>query len=194
MIFIAMHNVVKENSFGGAPGGWAGTSNYGGSYGTFASPDVSQNPNKFASSNRNKAVNQFAGTGTFETGSLTTVDGNKEVDTLFTKKDKPTVDDVITGLKYEMGKMITPNREVAKRLVIQNLKKSPKYYTNLDMLNINDSNPITGSATPVNIQETKRVLDDMIAQRADDWKVENQAVSDIMQEMLAKKKERRSWY
>jgi len=50
--------------------------------------------------------------------------------------DKVTPDEVITGIDYEMKKLVLKDKEVAKQIVVKNLKKDPKYYSKLHMMDI----------------------------------------------------------
>ena len=125
---------VKENSFDGAPGGGAGTVAYGPTYGTPASPDVSQNPKAFDSNNRNKAPNQAQPRNN---------DLKKSVDQLYSSPGTaPTPDEVISGIKYEMGQQNKKDPAGAKKIVMANLAKDPKFYSSLKQLNITDQDMV----------------------------------------------------
>ena len=158
-IFINMSNLpIKENSFDGAPGGAAGALTYQAPYGTPASPDVSQNPGAFDSNHRNTAADQP------QKGNL-----KKDLDQLYANpRTAPTPDEVITGIKYEMGQQIKKDKASAKQIVIAHLKKDPKFYSSLKHLNITDkdmmdnmtenTHPNTGIDTQVylKLQELKK--------------------------------------
>jgi hypothetical protein len=119
---------VRENEFSGAPGGGAGTVAYGPTYGTPASPDISQNPGAFDSNNKNKASSQP------KQGVV-----KKDLDQLYASpRTAPTPDDVVAGIKYEMGQQIKKDPAGAKRIVVKNLKKNPRYYRDLKQLGITD--------------------------------------------------------
>ena len=130
---------VKENEFSGAPGGTNGTDNYQTGYGTFGSPDVSQNPNLFANSNNNKAVNQNSNTVKDAPNKVST---DQQVNALFSKKETPTPDEIVTGIKYELGQQIKKDKAMAKDTVLKNLRKDPKFYTGLKMMNITDKDMV----------------------------------------------------
>ena len=190
-----MRKNVRENEFSGAPGGGAGTVSYGPTYGTPASPDVSQNPGAFDSNNRNKAANQP------QKGVL-----KKDVDQLYANpRTAPTPDDVITGLKYETGQQIKKDPASAKKIVIANLKKDPKFYTSLKHLNITDRDMVdnmTENRHPndaperpkikPNIEETKKIFAEMAVGYGKKYVVNSQ-ICDVMKEMWAAKNARNAW-
>lgn len=60
----------------------------------------------------------------------------KDIDKI---KYNVTPDEVITGIQYEFRKQLVKNKNLAKQKVVQNLKKDPKYYSKLHMLNIDPS-------------------------------------------------------
>jgi hypothetical protein len=195
---------IKENNFEGGMGGMVGASStQPGSWGgTAASPEVSQNSNQFASSNNNKAVNQMGNTAKEAPGS-----GSMEgdVNAIYAKKDTPSVDEVVTGLKYELGQQIKKDKRLAKETVLQNLKKNPHFYTELKMLNIDDQSmvdnmneskhpndaPARTKVTP-NIEETKKIFAEMAKGREKKYVVNSQIV-DVMEEMWKAKRERNAW-
>ncbi len=176
-----MSKKIRENSFDGAPGGSAGSINLQPSLGTHASPGNYQDPAKFHSSDYNKYYNKDT-TGQPDTqvgdrsGSLA-----KDVDRLFNLKEKPTIDDIMCGIQYELQNMVTKDKRIAKERVIDNLKKhGAKFYTKLGMLNINDKNM---DVTPV-MQERIDVLNQMVAEKQSkraDFKL-NDAIQNILQE------------
>ena len=167
---------IKESAFDGAPGGMNGAISYAPTYGTFASPSVSQNPNSFTSNNGNKALGCNSNTRQDVTNQA---DLNKDVDTIFSKKEKPSADDVISGLEFEMGRMVKKDKSKAKEIVLGNLKKDPHYYRNLNQLNSSeealtqnmkeqkvikeniDTNNVVEIRDGVNISETKKIFADM---------------------------------
>lgn len=123
---------IKENSFDAAPGGSAGALTYQAPYGTPASPDVSQNPGAFDSNHRNTADNHP------QHGSM-----KKDLDQLYANPSTaPTPDDVISGIKFEMGQQIKKDKAEAKRIVLTNLKKDPRFYRDLKQLNITDKDMV----------------------------------------------------
>jgi len=144
-IFIDMCNDLKlkrilpENSFDGSPGGSAGAIGYAAPYGTPGGPDNSQNPTAFDSNNTNKQRgNQGATTTAFqETGSM-----EKDLDILYSKRNSPSADEIVSGIKFEMGNQTKKDKGEAKQIVLQNLKKNPKFYSSLAMLGITDTDMV----------------------------------------------------
>lgn len=130
---------IKENEFFPAPGGSNGTVNYQTGYGTPSSPDISQNPNHFEHSDNNKAVNQNSNVAQdAQSGSM-----QAGVDALYAgKKETPTPDEVVTGIKYELGQQIKKDKRKAKETVLANLRKDPKFYSGLKMLGIDDKSMV----------------------------------------------------
>lgn len=170
----------KENSFDAAPGGTSGTLNYQAPIGTHSSPSNYQNP----SSDFNKYYNKNT-TGQPDTqvsdnsGSL-----DKDVEQLFKDREKPTIDDVMAGIQYELQNMTKKDKRIAKERVIDNMKKfGPKYYTKLHMLNIDDTD-----MTP-QIKERVKLLDKMISEKKEkraEFKI-NDAIENILREKNQKK-------
>lgn len=123
---------IKENSFDAAPGGAAGAISYQAPYGTPSGPNQSQDPDHFQSSNNNKAKNQSKQGVT-----------QQDLDQLYANpKTAPTPDDIIAGMKFEMGQQIKKDKSEAKRSVLTNLKKDPRFYRDLKQLNITDKDMV----------------------------------------------------
>lgn len=178
-----MSENVRENAFDPAPGGSAGSINMQPGYGMYP-PNAYQDPAKFDSSNYNKYYNKDS-TGQPDTR-VTDPSGsfNADVERLFKGKQKPTPDDILCGIQYELQNMVRKDKRVAKELVIQNMKKhGPKYYTGLGMLNINDKNMDT---TPV-MQERLNILNQMIA--AKEAKRVDLKLNDAIQAILQEKRD-----
>jgi hypothetical protein len=144
-IFIDMRNDLKlkwilpENSFDAGVGGTAGAISYAAPYGTPGGPDNSQNPSAFDSNNSNK---QRGNNGSLtsalpETGSM-----ERDLDTLYAKRPTPSPDEIIAGIKYEMGQQTKKDKGECKQIVLQNLKKDPKFYSGLKMLGITDADMV----------------------------------------------------
>ena len=79
---------------------------------------------------------------------------NEDVDDELDFENK---DEVIAGMKFELGKMIKPDRQRAKELVLQNLFSNPKYYENLNQFGMNtdeDNDYIEGEYNSENEGET----------------------------------------
>lgn len=127
---------VKENTFDMGIAGGTGAISTAPGWGTFASPEVSQNPANFATSDNNKALGSHSNTatGTPASGSALDID----VDQIYSKGITPSPDEVMTGLKYEMQNMIKKDKARAKEIVLGNLKQDPHYYGKLHMWNIDD--------------------------------------------------------
>ena len=130
---------IKENSFDAGAGGGAGAIGYAAPYGTPGGPDNSQNPSSFDSNNTNKqrGNNGALTSALSETGSM-----ERDLDTLYAKRQTPTPDEVIAGIKYEMGQQTKKDKGEAKQIVLQNLKKDPKFYSGLKMLGITDADMV----------------------------------------------------
>ena len=171
---------LKENAFDAATGGTAGIINYQAPVGTHSSPSNYTTPpsdfNKYYDPN---ITGQPDTRITGDSGSF-----DKDVEQLFADKEKPTIDDVMAGMQYELQNMIRKDKRVAKERVIDNMKKhGPKYYTKLHMLNIDDTD-----VTP-EMQERVSVLNKMVAEKQEkrkDLKL-NDAIQDILREKREKK-------
>lgn len=209
LIFISMSNrrPIKENEFFPAPGGTSGAINVQPGWGTFASPEASQNPAQFQSSNQNKAKNANLGVRPNvakeipKQGQVT-----KDLDAIYAKRDVPSPDEVISGLKFEMGQQNKKDKKAAKEAVLANLKKNPHYYSELNQLNIDDKSmvdnmtesaqhpndaPARPKVTP-NIEETKKIFAQM-GQAYGKKYVVNSQISEVMKEMWAAKQQRSAW-
>jgi len=203
---------IKENSFDGAPGGNSGTLNYQTGYGTFASPEASQNPDNFDSNHHNKAVNQQGNTAKNAPDPSAIEQGLKDI---YGKKNKPTPDEFKAGFDYEMGQMIKKSPREAKETILQNLRKDPQYYSKLKMLNIDDESMMDGVGNdshtdkrgtmtenrhpndrPATIkvvakaEETKKIFEEM-ANANNNKFVVNSYIVDAMRETMEDKRKRR---
>lgn len=192
---------IKENEFFPAAGG-VGSINSQPGYGTFSSPEVSQNSANFAHSDNNKALGQNSNTRKDgpDTGSMA-----KDLNAIYAKKDTPSPDEVAAGIKYELGQQISKDKQKAKQLVVQNLKKDPHFYSKLKMLNIDDESmtqnmsegkhPNDGperSKVTANVSETKKIFEDMANQKDNRYVVNSQIV-DVMKQMWDEKRQRSAW-
>ena len=101
--------------------------NDGGAYDTFTGPNVVQDPSKFGTTmdTHKKSITPYSPDNAW--------DYVKDVEQI---KDKVTPDEVICGIKYELHKMVLKDKNIAKQIVVQNLKKDPKYYSKLHMMGI----------------------------------------------------------
>lgn len=197
-----MSDKIKENNFEPGVGGATGTANYQAPYGTHASPEVSQNPAHFDSSNRNKALGNTGNTRKNGPGTDTT---NADLNAIYAKRETPTPDEVVAGIKHEMGQQIKKDKAMAKKAVLDNLKKDPKFYSGLKMLNITDDDmvknmqearhpndaPARTKVTP-NIDATKQIFAEM-SKGKDQKYVVNSGISDVMKQMWEAKKARSAW-
>lgn len=171
-----LKDLIKENSFDGAPGGYMGTLNYQTPLNT---PNYAeQNPDKFASSNKNKAVNQMGNTAK-EVPDPATMD--KDLNKIYQKKKVPTADQVKAGLDFELHNMIKPDKQKAKELVIKNLKRDPDYYGKLHFMNIDDK------SMKVDVAEVKKIAEEMTGKYATKREV-NSVIADVMKQMFEQRK------
>jgi hypothetical protein len=139
----------------------------------FTSPDVSQDPNHFGTlidkskitAGSKDSMEKIAPFGPY-TGQPPE-DFVKDVNQI---KYKVTPDEIITGIDYEMKKLVLKDKQVAKQNVVANLKKDPKYYSKLHMLDITDEPEQPDYRTP-----------------------QEKAISEIMKDLHEKKKQRRNW-
>ena len=183
---MSQKNPLKENNFDMGIAGTAGAISVAPGWGTFASPDVSQNPDQFAG---NKALGSTSNTAQDTSASGSMFD--QEVDQIYAKKDTPSPDEVITGLKYELQNMIKKDKARAKEIVLAKLKQDPHYYGKLHMWNIDDeemmkTDPVTQTRQDP-IKETIKILDQMIAE-----KTKKAEPSDALKEALRQTREDRA--
>ena len=121
----------------GLPFGQGGAVSGASNLDTFSSPDVTQDPSKFGTvsdkSNLTAPETQAAVT---PFGPFTNQNPSDYVRDVEQIKYKVTPDEVITGMDYEMKKLVLKDRQVARTNVVKNLKKDPKYYSKLHMLGV----------------------------------------------------------
>ena len=106
---------------------------------TFTSPDVSQDPNHFGTLTDKSKITAGAKDSIEKIspfGPYTGQNPKDYVGDVEQIKYKVTPDEVITGIDYEMKKLVLKDRQVAKANVVKNLKKDPKYYSKLHMLGV----------------------------------------------------------
>lgn len=160
----------------GLPYGQGGAVTGASNLDTFSSPDVSQDPNHFGTlTDKSKitvtakdSMEKIAPFGPY-TGQAPE-DFVKDVDKI---KYKVTPDEVLTGIDYEMKKMVLKDKQVAKQNVVANLKKDPQFYSKLHMLGISDEEP---------------------KEKNDDYRTpQEKAISEIMQNLRQDKINRRNW-
>lgn len=193
---------IKENEFFPAPAGVGSINNQPG-WGTYASPEVSQNSANFAHSDQNKAVNQHGNTRqeSPDTGSIA-----HDLNAIYAKKDTPTPDEIVAGIKYELGQQIKKDKYKAKQAVLTNLKKDPHFYSGLKMLNIDDESMVNNMSeekkhpndaplrekVEVKSDETKKIFEEMAVAK-DQKFVVNSKIVDVMKEMWEEKRQRSAW-
>lgn len=124
------HKVHMKEYFVGQSAGYGGGAFAGGGVaptnwaGTFSSNQTSRRLDDYPASRRY----------TYMQGN--TVIGSSLYDTI-TKDDlkdpRFSEDEIFAGLRWEMRKMEYPSKDVARPIVISNLEKNPKYYSDLDM-------------------------------------------------------------
>ena len=124
-----------------------GQSSLSGQSGTYASPDVVQNPGSFPADSSNVNVVQPVDH-----------DIKPKIDPEQYKKDvediktKVTPDDIIAGMEYELKKQIFKNKGAAKETVVQNLKANPRYYRDLGMMGMT-TDMMNESTEPLMLEE-----------------------------------------
>jgi hypothetical protein len=117
----------KEYNMSQIPVG--GQPSISGQSGTYASPDVTQNPGSFPADSSN--VNVVPPVDQDIKSKIDPEQYQKDVEDV---KTKVTPDDIIQGMQYELKKQIYKNKMVAKQTVVQNLKENPRYYRDLGMM------------------------------------------------------------
>lgn len=121
---------------------------------TISSPDISQNPEKF------KYPQTAASASDISTPPPDDYDNSpvksrqefeRDVDAI---KNVVTPDEILAGMQYELKKMVFKRKDTAKQIVVSNLKKDPKFYSNLKMMQV-DENGIRHEAIANIIREMK---------------------------------------
>lgn len=104
-----------------------------------------------------------------------------QVDQIFTKKQTPSPDEIMSALQYELGNMVCKDKAIAKQTVLQNLRTDPLFYSRLNMLNIDDDKMKVDEST---FSKTKAVLDQMVAAKQKSVAVANTPeISKIFKEL-----------
>jgi hypothetical protein len=181
-----MGMAINENNFEPGMGGNAGSSNTQPGYGTFSSPAVSQNPGQFATNGGNlhkaPSIDTVAQSGSAEL--------SRDVNKLFTKKDVPTIDDVVAGVDWELSQMIFKDKRKAKETVIANLKKNPHFYSDLDQLDINMDKTPQEIEKDRQLAERKKIFADIVTDAPK--KIETKPeIAGIMRQMWEDKQKKR---
>ncbi len=143
---------------------------------TFASPDVSQNPNQFGTLMDKSKITVSAKDSMSKVtpfGPYTGQNPRDYIGDVEKIKYKVTPDEVIMGIDYEMKKLVLKDKQIAKQNVVNNLKKDPQYYSKLHMLDIEDG------------EQRKEPEDFRTPQE--------KAIAEIMKDLHEKKKQRRNW-
>ena len=172
-------------------GGLGGAS----SLGTYSSPDVSQNPNSF------KYTPSIAGSASdISTPPPEDYDNKSTYDPSQYEKDvqdikyKVTPDEVLAGLQYELKKMVFKRKDLAKELVVRNLKEDSKYYSKLHMLNIDDDDklPVKPSfMSPESKAEPYNLTAYPMEETVDYRTPQEKEIANIIKDMAQKKYEKR---
>jgi hypothetical protein len=146
---------------------------------TFASPDVSQDPNHFGTLTDKSKITVSAKDSMSKVtpfGPYTGQNPRDYVGDVEKIKYKVTPDEVIMGIDYEMKKLVLKDKQVAKQNVVNNLKKDNQYYSKLHMMGIDDG------------EEEKK------SEEIPDYRTpQEKAISEIMRDLHEKKKQRRNW-
>jgi hypothetical protein len=195
VIFIYMRKYIKENELGDrmmtgqsfVQGGGSGNS-----VGTYSSPDVSQNPASFVPNIAGSQSNITVKTPP-DSDNKPLVDPGQYDNDVEEIKDKITPDEILTGLQYELKRMVFKRKDLAKVLVVNNLKKDPKYYSKLHMLNIDDNDNLPAEAPFIPTQNPYQ--SEPVVQQTDapqDWRTpQEKAIAEIIRKMAKDKHEKR---
>jgi len=122
---------------------------------TISSPDISQSPEKFKYPQTAASASDITTTTPDQydnTSPQGREDFESDVDAI---KNVVTPDEVLTGMQYELKKMVFKRKDVAKQLVVSNLKKDPKFYSKLHMMQV-DENRVRKEAINDIIREMKK--------------------------------------
>ena len=89
--------------------------------------------------------------------------------------------------------MVFKRKDLAKVLVVNNLKKDPKYYSKLHMLNIDDNDNLPAEAPFIPTQNPYQNEPVVPPSEAPiDWRTpQEKAISEIMRDLAKKKHEKR---
>ena len=116
---------------------------------------------------------------------------DSQVDKIFSKKNTPSPDEIMTGLQYELSQMVKKDKAIAKQTVLKNLKTDPQYYSRLDMLNIDDDKMKVDESINnfTKFSNTKNVLDKMVSERTEARSklMSNAPLDSIFKEMWKKR-------
>jgi hypothetical protein len=150
---------LKENEMGdrmmtGLPysqGGGLGTTGVD----TISSPDISQSPEKFKYPQTAASASDITTPppDDYDNKAMQSrQDFESDVNAI---KNVVTPDEVLAGMQYELKKMVFKRKDTAKQLVVANLKKDPKFYSKLHMMQV-DENGVRKEAISDIIREMKK--------------------------------------
>jgi hypothetical protein len=150
---------IKENEMGdrmmtGLPysqGGGIGSSGLD----TISSPDISQTPEKFKYPQTAASASDISTPppGDYDNSPQPQDRQNYEAD-VDAIKFIVTPDEILAGMQYELNKMVFKRKDTAKQLVVANLRRDPKFYSKLHMMQI-DENGVRKEAIYDIIREMK---------------------------------------
>jgi len=106
---------------------------------SFYSKDVAQDPKKFGTFiDKTNLIEPDRGENVINVTPLSQTDKEfqkykKDVDVI---KTKVTPDEIICGIEYELSKMVMKDTNLAKQLVVKNLRIDPQFYSKLHMLGV----------------------------------------------------------
>lgn len=122
---------------------------------TISSPDVSQNPEKFKYPQTAASASDVT-TPTPDQYDIDSVESQEDFENdVNAIKKVVTPDEILTGMQYELKKMVFKRKDVAKKILVKNLKRDPKFYSKLHMMQV-DENGIRKEAISDIIREMKK--------------------------------------
>ena len=124
---------------GGAIGGMATQLNHFTTDQILDEPEIVQDPKKLGTMiNNTNLIKRDRGENVINVTPLSTTDKavKQYKDTVDKIQYKVTPDEVICGLDYELNKMVMKDTNLAKIIVVNNLKIDPQYYSKLHMLGV----------------------------------------------------------
>jgi len=122
---------------------------------TISSPDISQSPEKFKYPQTAASASDITTPppDDYDNKAMQSrQDFESDVNAI---KNVVTPDEVLAGMQYELKKMVFKRKDTAKQLVVANLKKDPKFYSKLHMMQV-DENGIRQEAISDIIREMKK--------------------------------------
>lgn len=122
---------------------------------TISSPDISQSPEKFKYPQTAASASDITTPppDDYDNKAMQSrQDFKSDVNAI---KNVVTPDEVLAGMQYELKKMVFKRKDTAKQLVVANLKKDPKFYSKLHMMQV-DENGVRQEAISDIIREMKK--------------------------------------